>query len=639
MFQSVPSNFTDNHRYSQNNDPSDEPRNHYEARCRHFAHQRDEYNRRSYRNANINLSLFVAIIVCVGMGLWQGQPWWYLAAAACAIGFIGAVARHTWIDGQYKRYAELWAINNEGLLRLKRDWKALPLRQPAYEILCEHLYATDLDIVGHASLQHLLGTPATPAGQTTLLQWLLAPAPPDVVRARQAAVAELAPLVDLRDELALQGRELSSAAMRGQAKFELFVQWAEGPRWLHDHPALIWISRLLPIATIAALIADLAGWIAVPIWVVGLIINYALLLTIGKRVDATIEQVAARQGVFRAYAELFRLLTARSFHAQALQALQQQLSAGHGRADEHMRRLGRIMAAADFRFFLLFFPINLLTLWNFHVLWWLERWQGVAGTRARGWLQALGEVEALAALATLHFDHPAWVFPEIVQTEPPILWASSLGHPLLPSSGRVDNDVSVGPPSTLLLVTGSNMSGKSTLLRSIGINVVLAQAGGPVCASGMRLPPLALATSMRVQDSLEQGVSYFMAELQRLKIVVDAAQQLDLHENRTLLYLLDEILHGTNSTERQIAARHIIRHLLAQRAIGAVSTHDLQLAEDPAIAQASHLVHFREQFTRGPEGATMRFDYTLRPGLATSTNALKLMEIVGLPLDEPVDQH
>jgi DNA mismatch repair ATPase MutS len=192
----------------------------------------------------------------------------------------------------------------------------------------------------------------------------------------------------------------------------------------------------------------------------------------------------------------------------------------------------------------------------------------------------------------------------------------------------------VGPPGTFLLVTGSNMSGKSTLLRAIGVNVVLAQAGGPVCADDMAIPPLALATSVRVRDSLEYGVSYYMAELRRIKEVVDAATEARAEGKRVPFFLLDEILHGTNTSERQIAARRIIRHLLALGATGVVSTHDLTLADSPDLARVSQQVYFTEQFSRGPEGPVMRFDYRLRPGVATSTNALKLMEIVGLPVDD-----
>jgi DNA mismatch repair ATPase MutS len=266
------------------------------------------------------------------------------------------------------------------------------------------------------------------------------------------------------------------------------------------------------------------------------------------------------------------------------------------------------------------------------VLWLLERWQRDAGPRARVWLAALGQIEALAAIATLLFDNPRWVFPTL--WDQPVLSAHDLGHPLLPQHVRVGNDVTLGPPGDFLLITGSNMSGKSTLLRSIGVNAVLAQAGGPVCAAEMQLGSLSLATSMRVQDSLEQGVSYFMAELQRLKLIVELAEQVRAEGSRTLLFLLDEILHGTNTTERQIAARLIIRHLLDQGATGAVSTHDLALADAPDLANNSTTVHFTEQFTRGSNGLAMHFDYKLRPGVATSTNALKLMEMIGLPVAE-----
>src|SRR5581483_10361428 len=249
----------------------------------------------------------------------------------------------------------------------------------------------------------------------------------------------------------------------------------------------------------------------------------------------------------------------------------------------------------------MFFPvIQAILLWNFHVLWLLEGWQAGAGQRVRVWLETLSELEALAALATLSYDNPTWVFPELVELGPESerrLVARNLGHPLLPPDVCVGNDVEIGPPGRFLLVTGSNMSGKSTLLRAIGTNVVLAQTGGPVCADALRLPPLALATSVRIQDSLEYGVSYFMAELRRLKLVVEIATRERAAGRRQTLFLLDEILHGTNTMERQIAARSIMRYLLRVGATGAVSTHDLTLADTPEIAAASDRVHFTEDFT------------------------------------------
>jgi DNA mismatch repair ATPase MutS len=210
--------------------------------------------------------------------------------------------------------------------------------------------------------------------------------------------------------------------------------------------------------------------------------------------------------------------------------------------------------------------------------------------------------------------------------------ARALGHPLIRADRRVTNDVEIGPAGSFLLVTGSNMSGKSTLLRSIGLDAVLAQAGGPVCAEALRMPPVELATSILVEDSLAGGVSFFMAELLRIRGVVEAADRCHA-EGRVLLYLLDEILRGTNSSERQVAVRRVVLHLLRGGAIGAISSHDLQVAEIPELQAASRPVHFRETLHPGGETA-MTFDYKMRPGIATTTNALALMELVGLPRED-----
>ncbi len=281
---------------------------------------------------------------------------------------------------------------------------------------------------------------------------------------------------------------------------------------------------------------------------------------------------------------------------------------------------------------MLYFALQLATLWDFHLVHRLERWQRSTGKDVRRWLDALGALAALAALATLAHDNPDWTFPELSDGAPASFEARALGHPLLPQRVRVANDVTVGPPGTFLLVTGSNMAGKSTLIRAIGLNVVLAQCGGPVCAARLRCSPLDVHSAIRVQDSLERGVSYFMAELQRLKQVVDAARAAPA-SGRTLLYLLDEILQGTNSAERTIAARRILRYLISAGAIGAITTHDLTLADTESLARSRVDVHFTEQLRDGAAGSTMWFDYRLRPGVATSTNALKLLEMVGLPDD------
>jgi hypothetical protein len=605
----------------------------YAARRERFGAQRDSHNRTRYLAANVTVVSFLAIPVCLGVAIFGGPGVFYLLAALSLAGFIAAFGWQAREDARYRRFETLAALNDEGLLRLGRDWKKLPLRR-APDLPGELALADDLDLLGHASLQHLLGYVGTPAGQTTLQDWMLTPAAPEVIRARQEAVAELAPLLDFRDELATGGRhmDMTPAGLRG------FLAWAEDEPWLARRPLLIWLSRLLPLLLIGLVLAQFAGLLHAPWWLLALGANLLLNVLAGKQIEESLARVSERQGVFRPYAGLFRLVTAQRFSAAALRRVQGDLAAGPLSAEREMRRLGTIMTFADLRLSMFFAVIQATTLWTFHTLWLLERWQARAGGSVRRWMDLLSQVDALGALAALTYDQPTWAFPRVVESADELtsatLVARNLGHPLLPPETCVGNDVRVGPPGRFLLVTGSNMSGKSTLLRAIGLNVVLAQMGGPICADEMTLPPLALLSSIRVRDSLEEGVSYFMAELQRLKAVVTEAETTRVAGERTAFFLLDEILHGTNTSERQVAARRIIRHLLAVGATGAVSTHDLTLADAPDLAEAATQVHFTEAFARGPDGPTMRFDYTLRPGIATSTNALKLMEIVGLPVDE-----
>jgi hypothetical protein len=682
----------------------------YHERCAHFGRLRDMFNRRSNRNANISLALIAAALICFGIGLWRESLAWFGAAGVLTLGFVISFVHHGLVDRRHRRYSELWSINDEGLKRLRRDWAGLPAREvpPAP---ADHPYAADLDVIGHGSLYHLIGTPSSPAGQNTLREWMLFPAAPEVARDRQAAVAELAPLVEFRDELGLRGRLMGAT----QPNYEAFLRWAEGESWLLRRPWLVWLTRVLGLVVTLTLIPQLGTQVFYPAWLALAGVNLVLTLTVGRRIDVIIDQAAARQSVFQAYAEMFQHITTQSFAAGTLKQLQTDLSAAGISADRQMRLLGRMMPLSDIRRWMFFFPIQVITLWNFHVLWMLERRQRAAGPHARVWLTAMGRMEALAALSALAHDHPDWVFPKFMSgvrsqesgvrsqaldrearsqgdteigrhgdsEQSPIskpltalrksrqspttdheqlttddgpspisnlqqqttddeqflisnpqsptdcrLIAESLGHPLLAPEVCVRNDVELGPQGTFLLVTGSNMSGKSTLLRAIGLNVVLAQMGAPVCAARLLLPPMAPATSMRVTDSLSQGVSYFMAELRRLKMVVDTLRQAQDAGDRVPLFLLDEILQGTNTAERQIAARYIILHLIEQGALGAVSTHDLTLAESPEMQRAAVPVYFTETFTPGPEGPLMQFDYTLRPGIAPSTNALVLVHQV-----------
>jgi hypothetical protein len=546
------------------------------------------------------------------------------AAAAGFLGFGGLVYWHSRIEARERWFSTLVRLNREASARVARDWSGLsPVDvdpPPA-----DHPFAADLDLVGHASLIQLLGSIATEPGRKTLLGWLSAPAPPSIVRRRQAAVAELAALRREREEFAALGRlvEPERAALDG------LLDWAEHGPWFIRARWRVATVISVNAAFVALVVAHAAGFTDRPNWIYALVAAAGVMALFGKRTHQIFTRVFARAGALEHHAGLFRRISDTRFASPLLVSLQAELRATGAAAADEISALARIGQFADVRRVAVFYPVvALLTLWDYHVLVALERWQLRTASHLRRWYGALGEFDALAALAALAHDNPAWSFPEILDSAH-ALDASLLGHPLIPDDRRVANDVHVGPPGSFVMVTGSNMSGKSTLLRAVGANVVLAQAGGPVCAARLSMPPLSLATSMRVQDSLEEGVSYFMAAVRRLALVVDEARRASPN-GPLLLYLLDEVLQGTNTAERQVAVRRILKHLLALRVIGLVTTHDLELAACDELAGACRSVHFTEGVEHLEGGLRLTFDYELKPGLATSRNALTLLKIVGL---------
>jgi MutS-like protein len=613
--------------------PAGSPAEQYARRRERCAAEAAQLGRRSERLANLRLLLFLAALAVGAAGLLTALPNLLAASLLPLAGFVGLVRLHRRVEQARRRQAGLARINQEAGWRLARNWAALPVR-PVEPAPIDHPYAADLDLLGPASLFQLLDGVGTWLGERSLRSWLLAPADPIAVRQRQAAVSELAPRLDLRDELIWLGRAGAEARLDPTP----ILAWAEASPWLAGRPGLLWFARLSPPLLLTLLAAQLAGLLAWPLFLLPLALNLWLSQQLVRPALSTIRLVAALSDHLAGYGAALALVAATPGQAPAWRSLQARLGSENGpAAPAAIQRLRRLAALAQPTTSQLYPLIELATLWNVHVLDALERWQRQAGRRVRDWLAVLGEAEALAALAGLRHAHPDWVLPDLDPSADRLV-AVALAHPLLPdraatdlaaASTAVPNPLELGPSGSFLLVTGSNMSGKSTLLRAIGLNVVLAQAGGPVCASSLRLPPVALWTCMRVADSLEQGVSYFMAELRRLKQVVDAAPS--SQDSPPLLYLLDEILQGTNTAERQIAARRIIRLLLSRPALGAVSTHDLTLADSPDLAAAARAVHFSETVAAGADGPLMTFDYRLRSGLARSTNALRLLELVGLP--------
>jgi hypothetical protein len=588
----------------------------YRERETRFRDKRDELKRRWNRVGNLRLLGF-AVAIGFALAGWQASGLFFVPAGSALVAFVALVVWHRNLGRALARAAALHAVNHEALLRAARDWEALPLRHPE-GVAPGHPFAQDLDLFGTASLFHLLETVTTSMGADCLRRWLIAPAEPIAIAGRQVLVRELAPELEWRQELEVRGRLIGDERPDPAP----LLAWAEGVPWLLPRTGLRLLGVIGPIGAIVTAVA--AGFGVLP-WLVCIAFGALNLITtqvLGAEAKARIGLVAEHERAIGQYAQLLSQSERLPGRSVEVAALRERLTA-HGRsASASLETLGRRAAFAVPPGTALYLPLQGLFAWDLNVLARIEAWQAEAGGRARDWLATIGEIEALTALATLAHDNPTWAFPAVAATVDAVT-AENLGHPLLADGVRVCNDVTVGPPGTFLFVTGSNMSGKSTLLRGIGVNLVLAGAGGPVCASAFTAPPVRLWTSVRVEDSLARGVSFFMAELQRLKQVVDAATTPD-PEGCRLFYQLDEILQGTNTAERQIAARRVIRHLVEAGAIGAVSTHDLNLAEGAELGPFAHPVHLRDRVT----ATGMSFDYKVRPGVATSTNALRLMEMV-----------
>jgi hypothetical protein len=604
----------------------------YRQRRDAFAAEEARLTRISFRFSIFRGLLFLAFVACLAVILVRGgRPgWeWWAGAGFWLVAFLAVLPSHDRVIQRQRRQGELKRINEDGLLRLARDWAALPMPSLPDPDDIERPIARDLNLFGRASLAQLLGTVHTPPGKMAFADWLLHPAPPEEIASRQETVAELAPEIDLRQQLEVSARPMEKAA----GDVESFLRWAEGEPWILRRPALTWLTRLLAVLTVAALVCAVSRLLPWGVFIGFFMVNMTFGYLFAKRTFSAFDQAEAREEDFQRYAEALETIASRTYKAAELRRLTGEDLSLEGRpAHAWMRLLHRRVELSDVRHSsYLHLLLQGLLCWDFHVLLLLEKWQREAGPRARGWLAALGRYEALSTLAGLSFEQPDWTFPE-VNAAVDRFAARGLGHPLISEAHRVTNDVEVGPPGSFLLVTGSNMSGKSTLLRSIGVNAVLAQMGGPVCAASLRMPPVTLATSILVEDSLAEGVSFFMAELKRIQRIVEESDRTHT-QGRVLLYLLDEVLRGTNSYERQVAVRRVVLHLLKQGAIGAVSTHDLQLAEVEDLQPSAIPVHFRETLHPGGD-PPMTFDYQMRPGVATTVNALKLMELVGLRVED-----
>ena len=569
--------------------------------------------RRYNQLGNARLTTGIAAVVVAGfsIGVSWISAWWLVAPLAVFV--VLAIALHR-LDAERDAATRGVAYYERAIGRIEDRWIGTGSQGERFRD-STHVYADDLDLFGRGSLFELLSTARTGAGERTLAEWLLAPGEREEVAARQEAVAELTLRIDLREEIALMGEDIR-AAVDARA----LAVWGAAAAVGFFKGARI-VAPVLACAAVATLGGFFAQRFTLAPFLCVVLAEMIFSFTIRPRVGQVAEAVSAPAHDLRMLALLLERLEREQFRSARLKRLAEDLAVEGKKASHRIRRLTRLIELLDSSENMFFRPIAAMLLWNAQFAMAIEAWRNVYGPRIGKWIAAVGEFEALCSLSTYAFERPDATFPRL-EMEGPLFDADTLRHPLIPAAVAIANDVKLGKERSLWIVSGSNMSGKSTLMRAVGLNAVLAWAGAPVACVRLRISPLAIGASMSTHDSLADNRSRFYAEISRLRDVVDLART-----GHPTLFLLDELLSGTNSHDRRIGAEAVVRGLVERGAIGMVSTHDLALAEIASTLDGRAAnVHFEDHL----EGGEIRFDYRLREGVVTRSNALELMRAVGL---------
>ena len=585
----------------------------YRARLEDRTRALDLLRRRDLWCANARLAVFIVGLGTIWLCVVQSVlPPFLLAIPLVA--FLLLVLAHERIlrtqnvaEGAVKYY-------QHGIDRIEDRWAG---RGRGGEELApgNHLYAEDLDLFGEGSLFELLCTARTRTGEATLARWLCGPAGKQEIQDRQEAVAELRGELDFRETLALLG---GSAPARVRPK--LLAEWATAAPVLTSGPPHVWAIVLVALSVGAFL-----GW-AADLWSLSpfiLVVAAELVFARSMKEEVTrvISALDEPMKDLSVFSKVVRHFETAAFETPKLRELQRRLTAFDIKASARIAQLARLIAWLDAHRNQMFAPVALVLLWTVHFAYALERWRERSGSKVPDWLDAMGELEALCAVAGYAYEHPGDPFPEITDSES-LYDGRELGHPLLPDDSCVRNSVRLAAEPRMLVVSGSNMSGKSTLLRVVGINAVLALMGAPIRGKSLRISPLAIGASLHIVDSIQQGTSHFYAEITRLKQILELTRG-----ELPVLFLVDEILHGTNSRDRQIGAEAVLKGFVKGGGIGLVTTHDLAITniQDAFGAKAAN-VHFVDHL----EGDRLVFDYKIHDGIVQRSNALALMRAIGL---------
>jgi hypothetical protein len=527
------------------------------------------------------------------------------------LGFIALLIYHQRVRNRRAQAQRAAAFYQAGLDRLNDRWSGKGTNGARFDVQ-HHIYGDDLDLFGTGSLYELLCAARTQLGEDILARWLLAPADIETIRARQGSIVDLRARLELRESMAIDGETL-----RIDLHPDALDAWARAPNRL-NRAWIRWTAPLLAGIAVGT-IAIWAVWgLLFPLLTV-ILIEAAIGYSLRKPIHEAITTVEGAFDDLKGLSVLLRLIEAQRFDAAPLLELQRKLSSHSLNASAALSKLATIVNFVEARRNPILAPFLLLLMYPLQTALATERWRSSHGAVIHSWLEVLGEFEALLSLARYSYEQSADPFPEFLDGAPAFK-AAQLGHPLIPAAVRVCNDVAIEGKTRVLLVSGSNMSGKSTLLRTIGINTVLAMAGAPVRATSLQLTPLQIGASIRINDSLHEGSSRFYAEITRLRRLFEPYPL-------PLLFLLDELLQGTNSADRRVGAQGLIRALIRKGSIGLISTHDLALTEIAGLEPgAIENVHFQDELVDGK----LKFDFKLQPGIVTKSNGIELMRSIGL---------
>jgi hypothetical protein len=564
------------------------------------------------RVGNLRLLVVTATLIAAWFSLHNEvfSPWWLVTGP---IAFLALAILHAKILRKRSCAERAVDFYRKGLARIEDRWPGTGQTGERIDIHSS-LYATDLDLFGPASLFELLSLARTRVGEDTLAAWLLSPSPVADIKLRQSAVAELRTSLDLREDIAILGDNLKVGVHP-----EALTQWAESPNQLKQQ-ALRWISLLLSFASIASAIYWAQRGEKAPFFII-LIIATIITASLRKRTAEVLQSTEHALKDLQLLSSLLARLEREEFKSPRLHSLKAHLFSHHIAGSEAIARLRTIVEYINALENPIMRALNVPLLYGVQVAYAAEAWRSAHGAAVRSWLRTIGEAEALLSLSAYSYEHPADPFPEFVEGQP-CFNATELGHPLIPAAKCIRNNISVCGETKVLLISGSNMSGKSTLMRSVGINTVLAMAGAPVRAQRLQLTPLQIGASILINDSLQEGSSRFYAEITRLRHICDLAEQ-----HPPVLFLLDELLQGTNSKDRLIGAEGVVHALLDSGAIGLISTHDLALTNIGEQRDSRlHNVHLQDEI----EDGKMKFDFKLQDGVVTKSNGIELMRLIGL---------